>query len=230
MASIEELFAALPRQSWAGGPPPLIVMAGLPASGKSFTAHLLAAHLGLTHVSADQVRMHITGSKPRYSAREGARTSAEAAKLMRSLLKNNVGVVIDSVGLTRRARSRYLRAAQGKTVIIWCEVDEAIAAELFEIRATAPGPWDFSRADAAERARIMRVVNLEAPHSGEADLVVRLTSRQADALLAQLCREFDVQLCAVHLAPAEELLEHDLPLVNAIMEVPAEASLEQRKI
>lgn len=229
MASIEELFAALPRQSWLGDAPPLIVMSGLPASGKSFTAHLLAAHLGLTHVSADQVRMHITSGKPRYSAREATRTTQQAAKLTGSLLAHHCGVVVDAISLTRRARSRYLRQAKGKTAIIWCEVDENRANELFALRASSPGPWDFSRADAAERARILRVITLEAPKPNEADLVIRLTSRQADELLEKLCLDLQVPSCAVHLSPTPALdnPRQEATLINGVMTAEQQSSFTE---
>lgn len=197
MATVKKLMESLPRMTWSGGPPPLIVMAGLPASGKSYTAHLLAAHLGLTHISADWVRMNITGGRPRYSNREGLRVRRSAIELSSALLSGGSGVVMDAISLTKQRRTPYLRAAPGRTAVIWCAVDEETATELLAMRAAGGALYDFSRADAAERARCAAML-IEPPADNEADLVFRLNPRQLDELLEALCTELGVPSCATH--------------------------------
>ncbi len=93
----------------APGPPPpvLLVLSGLPASGKSTLAAGLAARHPFCVVATDPIRKTLFPRRT-YSAEESAATHGVAYAVLRHLLDLNVWCVFDGTNLRRRHREAAL--------------------------------------------------------------------------------------------------------------------------
>ena len=160
--------------------PAVVVMCGLPASGKSTVAGTLAGRIGAAYVSSDIVRKQIAGIDPRerageafraglYSPEMTERTYAELRRRVREHLDAGRAVVIDAMHgrASERAAARALAAEHGvPCLIVELRLDEAAA------RARIAGRDDPLRtSDATEdvyalqRERFERVGGDEGPSS-----------------------------------------------------------------
>lgn len=88
--------------------PALILMAGLPGSGKTTFVHALAGRLSLEHVESDAVRRSMF-QQPSYSSDESARVFAAVERRAGAALRAGRDVVVDSTNLRRSDRKRFLR-------------------------------------------------------------------------------------------------------------------------
>ena len=186
-ALLTRLGAIPPRHS---SDPRLLLICGLPASGKSrLSRDLVAASDTTAYLASDAVRLDMTGGKPTYEGSESARVFGAIGRLASSLLSDGYSVIIDSTGIRPRDRHASLaiagsvRAMTGRSIptgIAWCVADPAIAAARLTIRSArrarlATGEEiydptdrdsDLSEADAAVYARMSAAVT--PPRDGEA--------------------------------------------------------------
>jgi putative nucleotidyltransferase with HDIG domain len=157
--------------------PALVVVAGLPASGKTYLAERLANEADFRRVSSDDIRMALTGNAPDYHNRGEILTCfATVRRIVEALLAAGERVVVDStarVPSERRESIALGRAAGVPVVLLWCKVDDETAAARLTRRALARDAADRSEADAAVRARMAQNATPPSPH--EADLVMTWT-------------------------------------------------------
>lgn len=109
--------------------PLIMVVVGLPGSGKSFFARQFAETFDVACISADRIRYEMTG-KPQYTTEENEAvnrlieyTAGEIAKTGRSFL-------IDGASNTRASRlqiEKIAKAQDYKTLVIWVQTDTATA-------------------------------------------------------------------------------------------------------
>jgi len=97
-------------------PPLVIVLAGLPGTGKSTLARKLARKYGLEHISTDSVRKRIfrdvrrnTFGRGSYSIRQRMVVYDTIYYVLYTLLKNGVGCVLDGTFYQERLRSKVGR-------------------------------------------------------------------------------------------------------------------------
>ena len=151
----EAYLARFPRPLARTGAPALVVIGGLPASGKSHFARALAARTGAAHVTSDAVRMALTDGRPNYSGGESALTHGTARALVERLLFEGCHVISDATNMRRRDRAASLSPrGAARRLLVWCEVDEDTATARFAQRAAKADPHDSSEATAAIRARM----------------------------------------------------------------------------
>ncbi len=173
--------------AWAAagglGGPTLVVTMGLPASGKTTLAHVLAGRLGLVHLSSDVVRKGLAGLAPSARQperfREGLygpamtrRTYATLRRRAAGWLRRGQSVVLDATygALAERAAVRRLAARlRARLVVLLCQADEATLLARLAARAADPHAasdarlalWPRLRAAFTEPAELPGVVAID---------------------------------------------------------------------
>ncbi|HSF88172.1 MAG TPA: AAA family ATPase [Saprospiraceae bacterium] len=100
----------------------VIIVFGLPGSGKSYFASRLAMHLEAAYVNSDELRMHMLQERT-YSAAEKRRVYDEMLSRMSKALSDKKPIVLDATFYKRSIRRRFeQRAATFQEAIIYIEV------------------------------------------------------------------------------------------------------------
>ncbi len=103
----------------------LILLSGLPGTGKTTFARALTERLEVVHVESDAIRRGLA-AEPTYSPRESGLVFARVEAEARRALVEGRHVIIDATNLTNRDRRRFVRLAS--------ETDAMLVA----VRLTAP--------------------------------------------------------------------------------------------
>jgi predicted kinase len=149
-----------PVSDMAGEPAPgraaLVLVAGLPASGKSVFARALVRRIGGDYLSSDAMRPIVAGGAPTYSTDESAALYEMIGRISRDFLVQGRRVIIDATSLYPEGRALTLAAAPAgtATALVWTTVDEATDAARLAARAAGLDSEDNSEADAEVRARM----------------------------------------------------------------------------
>ena len=173
----------------------LVLVGGLPGSGKTTVATSLARRPGVEHLSSDHVRKHLAGLPPEVPAGTGpgeglydeamtARTYESLLDEARTLLGHGRSVVLDATFADERWRetARALgRSTSSQVVELRCTLDPGLADErLLARRGGASDATPAVRAWLAERAAPW-------PEAVEID-----TSGDLDATLARAAAQLDI--------------------------------------
>lgn len=143
-------------------PPPvakpcLIIVSGLPGSGKSSFSRQLAARLPSAIVESDAVRKALYPS-PTYGGPESARVFRVCHALIEQLLRQGRRVIFDATNLIERHRERVYNIADKlgvKLIIVLVEAPPEVMRQRLERRHTDRSPADNSDADLAVHERMM---------------------------------------------------------------------------
>jgi aminoglycoside phosphotransferase family enzyme/predicted kinase len=147
---------ALPAES-----PFLVVMMGLPASGKTTLARALAGRLGLVHLSSDVQRKRLAGVRPTaheyvpfgkglYSRSMTRRTYAALKRNAARWLRREQSVVIDATCGQPADRAMFRQLARrlgARFVIVWCHADETVLQARLTTRPRDPNSTSDARVD-----------------------------------------------------------------------------------
>lgn len=134
------------------GRPTLLVLCGLPGSGKSYFAAALAQRVPLAVLSSDRLRKLLI-PQPRYTRGEHRRVFAAAHLLLAQLLAAGYGVIFDATNRTERARQPLYALAEqagAQLLIVEFTAPEDIIRERLARRAVGAataGYRDYSDAD-----------------------------------------------------------------------------------
>ena len=115
----------MPNSNFGGRARVLILLSGLPGSGKTTFANALAQRLPLVHVESDAIRRGIA-ARPSYSRLESGLVFARVEAEVRAALASGCVALQDATNLTNRDRRRFLRVA------------EDLGARLIAVRLVAP--------------------------------------------------------------------------------------------
>ncbi len=144
-ARARDLILLSERFAWRARLPLVIVVCGLPASGKTHLAGALAQLSGLPHLSSDVTRKRLAGIRATqhapagsYSAEWNARTYAELARRAAQALATSGGAIVD-------ATFRHLADRQAFAAAL------GLAAPLLFVECQAPGAVLAERAARRER-------------------------------------------------------------------------------
>lgn len=96
----------------------IIVVLGLPGSGKSYFASRLAARLRAEYINSDKVRKSM-GSQGRYSLKDKLAVYTEMVKMTDRLLDENKVVVVDATFHLQSMRNLFLKEASKRLARIW---------------------------------------------------------------------------------------------------------------
>lgn len=151
------LSAGVQRQSAFGARcpariiPALIIMVGVPGSGKSFLARTLSAALGAELIQTDAVRKAMF-PQPAYTPAEASAVYAACHRAIVEALVRGARVIFDGTNLAERRRRTLYQAAERArakhAIVVAYAADEVIRARLRH-RAAGGDPEDQSDADLA---------------------------------------------------------------------------------
>ena len=169
--------------------PPLIVVSGLPGTGKSFFCRKLVERLPFLILSSDTLRK-ILFSSPQYEENENKRLFSACHALIEELLRNGIPVIFDATNLLERHREYLYRAAkraEAKLILVYVEAPSEVVRQRLLAREKSVGPQDDSEADwdvynkmKPRRQRISRshfVVDTSQDISPVIDKIVRAAKR-----------------------------------------------------
>ena len=176
--------------------PAVVVMCGLPATGKSTVAGTLAGRIGAAYVSSDIVRKQLAGIDPRERAGEAFRAGLYAPEMTERTyeeLRRRAGahldagraVVIDAMHgrASEREAARALAAERGvPCLFVELQLDEAQARARITGRADDP----LRTSDATEDVYASQRERFEPVGSGEGASVALDASRSPGALAREI--------------------------------------------
>ena len=151
MGALKPLPPARPR-------PSLVVLCGLPGSGKSTFQRRLRTRTGAVALESDALRKLLFTS-PTYAQEESSRLFRAVRIVTDRLLRSGRSLIIDATNLTEWERLPYYLTAGRLGVpllIVRLVAPDAVVRERLERRTTGAGDSDFSEAGLAIYERMQR--------------------------------------------------------------------------
>jgi len=148
-SDVKKLMNSLGKLPEPTTSPALIVVSGLPGSGKSYFSRRLAERLPLPIIESDAMRQ-ILSEKPTYSPGESERLFRACHALIGDLLRKGISVIFDATNLIEHHREQLYRIADragAKLVLVRVEAPPELVHQRLERRQTEPDPNDKSDAD-----------------------------------------------------------------------------------
>ena len=143
--------------------PFMILITGLPGSGKSYLARCLAEILPAVILQSDALRKTLF-NKPAYSAAESNRLFKAMRCLARGILGKGIPVIIDATNITERSRRYFYSIADTrgiKSVIVHTHAPEELVKNRLVIRRPIPDEmsdagWEVYQRMLAKSEKIKR--------------------------------------------------------------------------
>jgi predicted kinase len=169
--------------------PVLIMLSGLPGTGKSFFCRKLAERLSFLILASDTLRK-VLFPDPQYSEHENKRLFPACHVLIEELLRTGIPVIFDGTNLFEHHREYLYRAAEragAKLILVWVEAPTEVVRERLMAREKATMPqydsgagWDVYVRMKPRREKISRnhlVVDTSQDITAAVDKIVRAASR-----------------------------------------------------
>ena len=105
--------------------PLLILLYGMPGSGKTFFARQLCEQIAAAHVQGDRIRDELF-EKPSYSKEENHIVASLMAYMTSEFLSAGISVIFDTNAMRlnqRRALRNLAIKARAQTVLLWIQID-----------------------------------------------------------------------------------------------------------
>ena len=142
------------RQSLADLPEPvsrpnLIILGGLPGTGKSYLSRRLAERVPAIILASDALRKALV-RRPVYSWEENRRLFEASHELAEDLLRRGVNVIFDATNLQEAHREELYHVAEravAMVVVVWVEAPPEVVWERMVGRQQRQDPDDRSEAD-----------------------------------------------------------------------------------
>jgi len=183
VTKLESSLADLPPRQTR---PALVLVSGLPGSGKSYFSRELSKRYPLTHLNSDVLRRALFPHAA-HSAAESTRLFAAVHALVERLLSRGAGVVLDATNLKaahRRPLYDIAERAGAALVIVHTEAPTEVARHRLESRARGQDIEDASEATAPVYDRMRR----EAEPIARPHIRVDTSKDLEPALQEVLCR------------------------------------------
>jgi hypothetical protein len=162
--AVASLRAEIPAPAVPHGSPALLLMMGLPGTGKSHCARLLAVRLDAAHVASDALRSRLFVAAS-YADEENAAVFRIVDALVERLLDEGHRVVVDATHLRHMTRASMARIARRRGIpIAYLLVTAEERDILARLAARTSAPSAEDRSDADERVYLaMRARGFEEP-------------------------------------------------------------------
>ncbi|MFC1983340.1 AAA family ATPase, partial [Chloroflexota bacterium] len=128
--------------------PILIVVSGLPGTGKSYFCKNLAQRLPFLILESDALRK-VLFSLPAYTAQENSRLFQAIHRLIEGLLKRRISLILDATNLSERYRERLYNIADRlntRLILVRVEAPPDLVRERLQARDENKNPEDNSDA------------------------------------------------------------------------------------
>ena len=164
---VRTLEAALSDVPPSGSTAALVLVSGLPGSGKSHFSRELCSRYPLAHLDSDALRKALF-ARPNHGAAESARLFAAIHALLERLLSRGVSAILDATSLKEIHRQPLYEIAErtgSRLIIVLTEAPADVARERLEARAGGGEPEDASEATPAVYDRMKNEVEpIKRPH------------------------------------------------------------------
>lgn len=152
----------------------VVIVLGLPGSGKSYFAERLAEQLDAEYLNSDRLRKELF-PKRTYSEKEKAKVYTVMLEKMKEAVRRKKDLVLDATFHKKETRAPFLAKGNAKISVIEVRADE----EIIKQRVQKKRP--FSEADFDVHKLIKQEWEpLEVPH-----LVLESTNENVDSMLKQ---------------------------------------------
>ena len=144
----------------------LVLLVGLPASGKSYFGRLVAARLGGEVIQTDGVRKELF-REPRYTSRESETVYAECHRRVTEAVTAGRAVIFDATNLVeRRRRPLYALADENgaRLVVVLTWAPGKLIRERLAGRSAGVDPLDLSDATWSVYRKMRRPEPISRPH------------------------------------------------------------------
>lgn len=151
----------IPAQVARASPPTLVMLSGLPGSGKSYLARRLRERLRAEIVEADRVRKALFAD-PLYTAEESRLVHRVCRIVVGNILRRGGNVIYDATNLVEFHRTFVYRLAercQARLVIVQTVAPEEVIRERLASRLAARHPFDASDADWGVYEKLKRSIS-----------------------------------------------------------------------
>ncbi len=147
--------------------PVLVLVSGLPGTGKSYFSRRLAERLPLVILESDAIRKQLF-QKPCYSAAENARLFRRIHQCLEALLLQRDSVILDATNLKEKHRKTVYRIAEScgaRLIIVQIEAPPEAVRERLDSRGKQADSNEKSDADWAVYRRMKaRAEKISRPH------------------------------------------------------------------
>ena len=145
LSIISTSFGSLPRSL---PKPLLVVLVGLPATGKTFLSHNLKERFPLVLLHSDKIRI-ICFPKPKYTKSENKYVFDICHRLIKDLLKRRMPVLFDATNLLEKHRQVLYdisRSINAKLMVLNITADKEMSKRRISERLLSNSANDFSKA------------------------------------------------------------------------------------
>ncbi len=145
----QKLKESLPELPKPIAKPFLVMVSGLPGTGKSYFSRKLSEQQPCVVLNSDILRKTLFPS-PQYTGPENNRLFSALEELVKSLLRSNIPVLVDATNLVRRDRERLYSIGDRlsvKLVIVRVEAPQEVVQERLQSRSEKADSEDASDAD-----------------------------------------------------------------------------------
>jgi predicted kinase len=128
LKQLEDIYFEEIKHCFVKDRPVIVVMSGLPGTGKSYFSEQLAATEELFVISSDRIRKRLV-KYPKYTSNEHYRVFASCHGLIERLIKKNISVVFDATNLNKFAIQPLKRLSTSlncRMVIALCVAPEPL--------------------------------------------------------------------------------------------------------
>ena len=161
----------------------IVIVFGLPGSGKSYFASRLAARINADYLNSDRVRKNMF-SRRIYSTKEKHSVYTEMIEQMELAIKQNRNLVLDATFWKSDMRMKFLNAASAIGGVTYIEI---IAEEsLIRDRLSQP------RGDSEANFEVYKILKAQWEPLEEEHLVLRSTNDNIEEMLRSAARHLSL--------------------------------------